>query len=114
MSRPGLFLGGLLLAPLANSHHSTLGLYDADNIVEIEGVVTSVLWRNPHPSYTVSVLDESGDITEGAIRFGAFLLDREYKKSIKVSDKEMHALNITRRRVCPSWNYQIKPRCASL
>jgi len=52
--------------------------------------------------------------TETGLKVKAFLLDREYEKSIKVSDKEMRALNITRRRVCPSWNYQIKPRCASL
>jgi len=55
-----------------------------------------------------------GTTTETGLKVKAFLLDREYKKSIKVSDKEMRALNITRRRVCPSWNYQIKPRCASL
>jgi hypothetical protein len=52
--------------------------------------------------------------TETGLKVKAFLLDRKYEKRIKVSDKEMHALNITRRRVCPNWNYQIKPRCASL
>jgi len=51
--------------------------------------------------------------TETGLKVKAFLVEREYKKRIKVSDKEMRALNITRRRVCPSWNYQIKPRCAS-
>jgi hypothetical protein len=55
-----------------------------------------------------------GTTTETGLKAKAFLLDRKYKKSIKVSDKEMRALNIIRRRVCPSWNYQIKPRCASL
>ena len=52
--------------------------------------------------------------TETGLKVKAFLLDRKYEKRIKVSDKEMRALNITRRRVCPSWNYQIRPRCASL
>ena len=52
--------------------------------------------------------------TETGLKVKAFLLDREYETAIKVSDKEMRALNIVRRRVCPSWNYQIKPRCASL
>ena len=70
MLRSGLFLGGLLLAQLTHSHHSTLGLYDADCIVEIEGIVTSVRWRNPHPSYTVAVLDESGETLEWAVEAG--------------------------------------------
>ncbi len=30
--------------------------------------------------------------------------------AIKVSDKEMAALNLTRRNICPQWNYIIKPR----
>ena len=40
----------------------------------------------------------------------AFLLDRKYKIGKKVSDAEMKALNLTRRRICPKWNYIIKPR----
>jgi hypothetical protein len=52
--------------------------------------------------------------TETGLQVKASLVDREYEKGIKVSDKEMNALNIVRRRVCPKWNYQIKPRCASL
>jgi hypothetical protein len=55
-----------------------------------------------------------GTTTEAGLKVRAFLVDREYKKGIKVSDKEMRSLNIVRRRVCPNWNYQIKPRCASL
>jgi hypothetical protein len=42
------------------------------------------------------------------------LLDRQYDKGIKVSDKEMAALNLERRKICPNWNYVIKPRLASL
>jgi hypothetical protein len=52
--------------------------------------------------------------TETGLKVRAFLMDRVYEKGIKVSDKEMRSLNIVRRRVCPNWNYQIKPRCASL
>lgn len=52
--------------------------------------------------------------TKTGLQVKAFLVDREYEKRIKVSDKEMNALNITRRRICPDWNYQIKPRRASL
>ena len=55
-----------------------------------------------------------GTTTNTGLKVSAFLVDREYKKGIKVSDKEMRSLNIVRRRVCPNWNYQIKPRFASL
>lgn len=48
--------------------------------------------------------------TNTGLKVKAFLLDREYKKGIKVSDQEMATLNLQRRRVCPIWNYVIKPR----
>ena len=51
--------------------------------------------------------------TKTGLKVKAFLLERVYKKGIKVSDQEMAALNLQRRRVCPSWNYIIRPRCAS-
>lgn len=51
--------------------------------------------------------------TKAGLEVKAILLNREYKKGIKVSDQDMAALNLHRRRVCPRWNYVIKPRCAS-
>jgi hypothetical protein len=51
--------------------------------------------------------------TKAGLKIKACLLDREYKKQIKVSDQEMKALNLHRRRVCPRWNYVIKPRLVS-
>ena len=57
-----LLLGGLLLAQSALSHHSSLGLYDVDRIIEIEGVVTSVYWSNPHPRYTIVVSNAGADV----------------------------------------------------
>lgn len=52
--------------------------------------------------------------TETGLKVRAFLLDREYRKGIKVSDKDMAVLNLMRRRVCPNWNYVVKPRRESL
>ncbi len=52
--------------------------------------------------------------TETGLKVKAFLVNHKYDKGIKVSDKAMRALNIVRRRACPNWNYQIKPRRASL
>jgi hypothetical protein len=54
-----------------------------------------------------------GTTTEAGLEVRAFLVDRVYEKGIKVSNQEMKALNLQRRRVCPIWNYVIRPRCAS-
>jgi hypothetical protein len=54
-----------------------------------------------------------GTTTKTGLKVEACLMDREYKKGIKVSKQEMNALNLHRRRICPTWNYVIKPRCAS-
>jgi len=54
-----------------------------------------------------------GTTTETGLKVRAFLVDRIFKKGIKVSDQEMEALNLQRRRVCPTWNYVIRPRYAS-
>jgi hypothetical protein len=54
-----------------------------------------------------------GTTTTAGLKVRAFLMDQVYEKGIKVSDKEMKALNLQRRRACPNWNYMLKPRCAS-
>jgi len=51
--------------------------------------------------------------TETGLRVKATLSHKVYQKRIKVSDKEMTTLNLTRRNICPQWNYVIKPRVAS-
>jgi len=54
-----------------------------------------------------------GTTTAAGLKVRAFGVDRVYEKGLKVSDQEMKTLNLHRRRVCPTWNYVIKPRCAS-
>ena len=61
----------LLIATAASAHHSTLGVFDGENYVEIEGVVTSARWRNPHVSYTVAVTDADGETVEWNIETGS-------------------------------------------
>ena len=48
-----------LLAGTAFAHHSLL-TYDPGEIVEFEGEVTNVFWRNPHVQLTVRTTDEDG------------------------------------------------------
>ncbi|MBU1879979.1 MAG: ISAzo13 family transposase [Chloroflexi bacterium] len=54
-----------------------------------------------------------GTTTTTGLQVRAFLVDQVYEKGIKVSNQEMQALNLHRRRICPTWNYVIKPRVAS-
>jgi hypothetical protein len=73
----------------------------------------SLNWAGkPLRSFETMLAYIRGTTTETGLEVKASLLDQEYEKSIKVSDKEMAALNLERRRVCPNWNYIIKPRRA--
>jgi len=57
-----LILSGLTGVALA--HHSQVGLFDSDGVIEVSGVVKSVSWRNPHGQILLEVTDESGEVTE--------------------------------------------------
>lgn len=48
--------------------------------------------------------------TEKGLEVGASLIEKEYKVGLKVSNEQMDSLSIKRARVCPQWNYCIKPR----
>jgi hypothetical protein len=74
----------------------------------------SLNWAGkPLRSFEVMLNSIRGTTTKAGLQVKACLLDREYEKGIKVSDQEMHDLNLHRRRVCPRWNYVVKPRFAS-
>ena len=60
-----------LFATVAVAHHATVGIFDPDNYVEIEGVVTEAQWRNPHATYTVAVTDAAGETVEWAVETGS-------------------------------------------
>ena len=71
------------LAGTAAAHHSFFGRFDTQKLVELEGEVTDVLWRNPHAYFSLradgvdweietsslTVLKRMG-IEEGTIRVG--------------------------------------------
>ena len=64
MTTRTLLILGLACIPISGfGHHSVSGLYD-DTVVELEGEVTGVLWRNPHVGFTMSVRDENGEAQE--------------------------------------------------
>ena len=75
----------------------------------------SINWAGkPLRSFEIMLKYIRGTTTETGLKVKAFLLDRVYKLGIKVPDEEMQALGLHRRRVCPNWNYVIKPRPAVL
>ena len=67
-----LLLYGLLgtVLPLS-AHHASGPFYDSDKPIEIEGVVTRFVFRNPHAALFLDVTDESGETAEWQIELGA-------------------------------------------
>ena len=56
-----LFLSSVLLPIASFGHHNVAGRYDPLSVVEVEGVVTETIWRNPHVQITMRVTDENGE-----------------------------------------------------
>ncbi len=59
-----------------HAHHSTTGYYDRKDFIEIEGTVSSVLWRNPHVKFAVEVANDSGGVTEWEVELAALSIFR--------------------------------------
>jgi hypothetical protein len=51
----------LCVPPMADAHHSVASTFDVTNIIEVEGSVTSISWRNPHVRFTVGVREDNGE-----------------------------------------------------
>jgi hypothetical protein len=51
-----------------------------------------------------------GTTTQTGLLVKAFLVNRDFEKKKTVSDEERTSLRLQRRRICPTWNYIIKPR----
>jgi len=101
---------GMFLPVVAFAHHSTAGRYDTGSIMEIDGEVTEVLWRNPHAYVIIETTDDRGDrVTWELETNGVAVLQRNgvQRESIRVGDhiraagyppvtaaKEMYASNI--------------------
>jgi hypothetical protein len=66
-----------LLVPVkASAHHganTNPELYLAENLIELDGKVSRVLWRNPHPRLKIMVVDESGEAVEWELELAGSL-----------------------------------------
>lgn len=58
-------------APCASAHHSIAVTFNLDEIVEIDGEVTRILWRNPHVRLNVRTVDEDGRAADWWMEGGA-------------------------------------------
>ncbi|MBT5031414.1 MAG: hypothetical protein HOM55_03860 [Proteobacteria bacterium] len=56
----GLFIGFVLLSTGAQAHHSFGAFYDMNRLVELEGEIVSVFWRNPHVRFGLQVTNDEG------------------------------------------------------
>ncbi|MFL2546718.1 MAG: DUF6152 family protein [Candidatus Rariloculaceae bacterium] len=60
----------LMFSPLALGHHSAAAFFDRSRIVEVEGTVSDVYWRNPHVSLTLDVVNDAGEIEAWELEAG--------------------------------------------
>jgi hypothetical protein len=58
----------------AQAHHAAAPFYDQGRTVEIEGVVTRFVFKNPHAFLYIEVTDDKGAKTEWAVELGAPIL----------------------------------------
>jgi hypothetical protein len=61
----------LVTAPLSQAHHASGPFYDSDKPIEIEGVVSKFIFRNPHAALFLNVTDANGDTAEWQVELGA-------------------------------------------
>ncbi len=63
----------LLVLPFSlSAHHSIAAFYDRSVPAEVEGVVTSVFWRNPHIGITLLVENDRNEQEEWQLEGGTF------------------------------------------
>ncbi len=82
--RVTVLLSAACIVNTSSAHHSIAGFFNPDELIEIEGVVTGTLWRNPHTEFEVEVTASSGETAMWRVETGAISvlrargLDREF------------------------------------
>lgn len=79
-----LVIAALLASTPARAHHAFAAEFDADQPVQLDGVVTRIQWVNPHSWLYVDVKQADGSLVNWALEFGApFALQQ---KGLKKTD----------------------------
>jgi hypothetical protein len=79
-----------LVPCVALAHHSAAGRFDTETIIEIEGEVVELGWRNPHSYFVVATMDAEGQPVTWSVETDSisFLLRIGIQRdSIKVGDR---------------------------
>jgi len=80
----------LVAAGRAFAHHSFTAEYDSSQKVSVEGVVTEMVWRNPHSFMRIDVTGKDGTTTTWALEWGSvsqLSRDQITRTSLKPGDK---------------------------
>ena len=56
---------------MVSAHHSVALQFDMSQMVEIEGTIMELEWRNPHAWLTVEVENEAGEMELWRVEFGS-------------------------------------------
>jgi len=59
-----------------HAHHSFAGFYDRNRVIEVEGVITELSWRNPHGHLGLEVTDSSGRSAQWTVETGSISILR--------------------------------------
>lgn len=89
-SRITLLIVLIITAGTAFAHHSPFLFFDASQIIETEGIVTRVTWRNPHASFEVQSEDADGGTKTWQIEANSVSILRRMnltRDSVKVGDR---------------------------
>jgi hypothetical protein len=82
-------LATLVFAGQLAAHHSFAAEFNADDPIDLTGVVTKVEWMNPHTFFYVDVEDDDGNYHNWAIELGSpnGLARRGWKRtSLQIGD----------------------------
>ena len=60
----------LLVSPSALAHHSATAFFDRETIMEVEGTLTEIYWRNPHVGFKLDVVNDAGETVEWELEAG--------------------------------------------
>jgi hypothetical protein len=87
-----LFAGLVLLAGASRvlAHHSFSAEYDSTQKIEIQGIVTEFVWRNPHSFMKVDVADKEGGTKSWTLEWGSVSQLSQYsitRTSLRPGDK---------------------------
>jgi hypothetical protein len=93
-----------LLTLQGHAHHganTNPELYLAENLVELDGEITRILWRNPHPRLMIKVVDDNGKTTQWELELSGSLhnwtSDGIDGSEFKVGDRVKAAGAVSRR-----------------